>query len=77
MSSTQVVQTVTGRTMAEVRRARDEAVGDLVELRLDGVDRIDVAFGVFGSFGWSGIAFVWGRSRVRALMHNTRATGGR
>ena len=37
MSFTQVVQTVTGRTMAELRRARDEAAADLVELRLDGV----------------------------------------
>ena len=27
--------------------------------------------------GWSAIAFVWGRNRVRALMHNTRASGGR
>jgi 3-dehydroquinate dehydratase/shikimate dehydrogenase len=41
--STQVVQTVTGQTMAELRRARDEAVAELVELRLDGIDRIDVA----------------------------------
>jgi fluoroquinolone transport system permease protein len=41
------------------------------------VDRIDVAFGVLGSFGWSAIAFVWGRNRVRALMHSTRASGGR
>ena len=40
--STQVVQTVTGRTMAELRRGRDEAVADLVELRLDGVEHIDV-----------------------------------
>lgn len=37
--------TVTGRTMAELRRARDAAArtADLVELRLDGVDRPDVA----------------------------------
>lgn len=41
------------------------------------VDRIDVAFGVLGSFGWSAIAFVWGRNRVRVLMHSTRASGGR
>jgi fluoroquinolone transport system permease protein len=41
------------------------------------IDRIDVAFGVLGSFGWSAIAFMWGRNRVRALMHNTRASGGR
>jgi fluoroquinolone transport system permease protein len=41
------------------------------------VERIDVAFGVLGSFGWSALAFAWGRNRVRALMHNTRASGGR
>lgn len=36
--------TVTGRTMEELRRGRDAAAGaDLVELRLDGVDRPDVA----------------------------------
>ena len=35
--------TVTGRTMEELRRGRDAAAGaDLVELRLDGVDRPDV-----------------------------------
>jgi hypothetical protein len=41
------------------------------------VDRLDVAFGVVGSFGWSAIAFVWGRNRVGALMRNTQASGGR
>ena len=41
------------------------------------VDRIDVAFGVLGSFGWSALAFAWGRNRVRTLMHNTKASGGR
>jgi fluoroquinolone transport system permease protein len=40
-------------------------------------DRIDVSFGILGSFGWSAIAFAWGRSRVGALMRNTRASGGR
>jgi fluoroquinolone transport system permease protein len=37
----------------------------------------DIAFGVLGSVGWSAIAFVWGRNRVRSLMHDTRASGGR
>lgn len=41
------------------------------------VDRIDIAFGMLGSFAWSALAFVWGRNRVRALMHDTRASGGR
>ena len=43
MSFTQVVETVSGQTMAELRRARDEAAADLVELRLDGVEDLDVA----------------------------------
>jgi 3-dehydroquinate dehydratase / shikimate dehydrogenase len=43
MTRTEVVQTVSGHTMAELRRARDEAAADLVELRLDGVEDIDVA----------------------------------
>jgi 3-dehydroquinate dehydratase / shikimate dehydrogenase len=34
-------ETVTGRTMDEVRRARDASCADLVEVRLDGVDRPD------------------------------------
>jgi 3-dehydroquinate dehydratase / shikimate dehydrogenase len=37
-------ETVTGRTMAELRMARDRAThGDMVELRLDGVADVDVA----------------------------------
>jgi fluoroquinolone transport system permease protein len=39
--------------------------------------RSDLVFGVAGSIGWSGIAFVWGRNRVSRLMQDTRATGGR
>jgi fluoroquinolone transport system permease protein len=39
--------------------------------------RTDILFGVLGSLGWSAIAFIWGRNCVRALMHNTRASGGR
>ena len=37
----------------------------------------DIAFGILGSLGWSTIAFVSGRNRVRAVMRNTRASGGR
>jgi 3-dehydroquinate dehydratase/shikimate dehydrogenase len=48
MTSPQIVQTVTGQTMAEVRQARDRAAGDLVELRLDGVADIDVAAALDG-----------------------------
>lgn len=43
MSATAIVEVVRGRTMAELRTARDAAVGDIVELRLDGVSDIDVA----------------------------------
>src|SRR5262249_22748788 len=44
MTETQLCVTVTGQTMADVRRARDAADGaDLVEVRLDGVTDLDVA----------------------------------
>ena len=39
----QICVTVTGRTMEEVRRARDAAAADVVEVRLDGVDHPDPA----------------------------------
>jgi fluoroquinolone transport system permease protein len=41
------------------------------------IDRIEVALAIVGSFGWSALAFVWGRNRVRTLMQNTQASGGR
>lgn len=45
----QLCVTVTGRTMEEVRRARDSAAGaDVVEVRLDGVDRPDPAAALEG-----------------------------
>ena len=44
----QLVETVTGPTMADLRTARDAAVGDLVELRLDGVTDLDVAGALAG-----------------------------
>jgi 3-dehydroquinate dehydratase / shikimate dehydrogenase len=43
MPTTLVVETVTGPRMADLRRARDAATGDIVELRLDGVADLDVA----------------------------------
>jgi fluoroquinolone transport system permease protein len=49
----------------------------LIRAGYSAIDRVEVAFGMVGSLGWSAIAFVWGRNRVRALMHNTRASGGR
>ena len=44
MTTALLCETVTGRTMAELVVARDEAThGDMVELRLDGVSDLDVA----------------------------------
>jgi 3-dehydroquinate dehydratase / shikimate dehydrogenase len=44
-----LVETVTGRTMAELRAARDAVTrADMVELRLDGVQDIDVAGALAG-----------------------------
>jgi 3-dehydroquinate dehydratase/shikimate dehydrogenase len=43
MPTTLVVETVTGSRMADLRRARDNAIGDIVEVRLDGVADLDVA----------------------------------
>jgi 3-dehydroquinate dehydratase/shikimate dehydrogenase len=40
--SIQIVETVTGQSMSDLRAARDRASGDLVELRLDSVPRPDV-----------------------------------
>jgi fluoroquinolone transport system permease protein len=41
------------------------------------IERIEVTLAIVGSFGWSALAFVWGRNRVRTLMQNTQASGGR
>jgi fluoroquinolone transport system permease protein len=49
----------------------------LIRAGYGAVDPLDVAFAVVGSFGWSAIAFAWGRNRVGALMRNTQASGGR
>jgi fluoroquinolone transport system permease protein len=49
----------------------------LLRAAYDVIDRIEFAFGIAGSVGWGGLAFVWGRNRVRELMQNTRASGGR
>src|SRR6185295_18331417 len=44
-----LVETVTGRTMAELIAARDAATrADMVELRLDGVEDIDIAGALHG-----------------------------
>lgn len=38
---------------------------------------LDLVFGLLGSVFWSVITFLWARRRVRGLMHDTRAGGGR
>ena len=48
MPSSLLCETVTGRSMADLRAARDAAVADMVELRLDGVADLDVAAALHG-----------------------------
>jgi 3-dehydroquinate dehydratase/shikimate dehydrogenase len=43
MSSSLLCETVTGRSMADLQTARDAAVADMVELRLDGIRDLNVA----------------------------------
>ena len=43
MPNSLLCETVTGRSMADLRAARDAAVADMVEVRLDGVADLDVA----------------------------------
>jgi len=81
----QLCVTVTGRTMEELRRARDAAAGaDLVEVRLDGVDRPDAAGALEGRLrpvivtcrpAWEGGRFEGSEDdRLRILCE--AATGG-
>jgi 3-dehydroquinate dehydratase/shikimate dehydrogenase len=49
MSRALLCETVTGRSMAELLTARDGAIdGDMIELRLDGVEDLDVAAALSG-----------------------------
>src|SRR6185436_15525931 len=48
MPSSLLCETVTGQSMADLRAARDAAVADMVELRLDGVADLDVAGALHG-----------------------------
>ena len=48
MSRSLLCETVTGQSMADLRRARDAAVADMVEVRLDGVTDVDVAGALHG-----------------------------
>jgi len=80
-----VCVTVTGRTMAELRHARDAAAhADLVELRLDSVDRPDAAGAVEGRrrpvivtcrASWEGGAFVGSEEDRERLLTEAQAAG--
>lgn len=48
MATTRLCETVTGDSMQALLAARDAAVGDMVELRLDGVADLDVAAALHG-----------------------------
>ncbi|MEO8481770.1 MAG: type I 3-dehydroquinate dehydratase [Acidobacteriota bacterium] len=80
----QVVQVVTGRTMAEIRRGRDAAVADLIELRLDGVADLDVAAALSGRHlpvivtcraSWEGGAFDGSEEERFAVLSRAVALG--
>ncbi len=80
-----VCVTVIGRTMEELRRARDAAEGaDLVEVRLDGVDRPDVAGALDGRLRptivtcrpqWEGGRFDGSEEERRAILEGASAAG--
>ncbi len=77
--------TVAGRTMEEVRRARDAAAhADLVEVRLDGVDRPDAAGAVTGRrrpvivtcrAAWEGGAFTGSEDERERILNDAHAAG--
>src|SRR4051812_19512737 len=80
-----LVETVTGRTMAELIAARDAATrADIIELRLDGVRDVDVARAVQGRARpvivtcrptWEGGRFDGGEDTRRALLRQALDVG--
>ncbi len=80
-----VCVTVTGRTMEEVRRARDAAANaDLVEVRLDAVDRPDAAGALEGRrrpvvvtcrAAWEGGAFAGSEAERERILTEAQAAG--
>jgi 3-dehydroquinate dehydratase/shikimate dehydrogenase len=80
-----LVETVTGRTMAELLTARDHATSaDLVELRLDGVMDVDVAAALQGRTRpaivtcrpqWEGGAFDGSEDERRAILAQALSCG--
>ena len=81
----QICVTVTGRTMDEIRRKRDAAAGaDLVEVRLDGVDRPDAAGAIEGRLRpvivtcrphWEGGQFDGSEEERRRILTEAMAAG--
>lgn len=79
-----IAQVVTGRTMAAIRRDRDAAVADLLELRLDGVEDLDVAGALSGRrlpvivtcrASWEGGAFDGSEDERLAVLSRASALG--
>ncbi|HEY1303705.1 MAG TPA: type I 3-dehydroquinate dehydratase [Vicinamibacterales bacterium] len=78
-------ETVTGRSMAELLTARDRAtIGDLVELRLDGVVDLDVAAALHGRSRpavvtcrptWEGGSFAGSEEERRGILSRALALG--
>src|SRR5829696_5502324 len=85
MRDPQLCVTVTGKTMDELRRRRDAATGaDLVEVRLDGVDRPDAAGALDGRLrpvivtcrpAWEGGHFAGAEEDRRRLLAEAAAAG--
>src|SRR5262245_43728538 len=85
MSEPQLCMTVAGPSMEELRRSRDEAVdADLVELRLDLVDRPDVAGALAGRrvpvivtcrAAWEGGRFQGSEEERRRILESALALG--
>src|SRR4051812_48193924 len=85
MTTPLLCETVTGATMAELRAARDEAtVGDMVELRLDGVADLDVAAALAGRTrraivtcrpAWEGGRFEGSEDERHAVLRQALALG--
>src|SRR5688572_24137812 len=83
----QICVTVTGKTMEEVRRARDVAAAsgaDMVEVRLDGVDRPEAGAAVAGRTcplvvtcrpEWEGGAFAGPEEARRRLLVDAMGAG--
>jgi 3-dehydroquinate dehydratase/shikimate dehydrogenase len=79
-----IAQVVTGRTMAAIRRGRDAAAADLIELRLDGVEDLDVAGALSGRrlpvivtcrANWEGGAFDGSEEERLAVLSRASALG--